>query len=229
MIAQMLITYGGGPQSYSYETDSFKNVNFESYFDFADVLLPDIPGGIGFSTENNQEVSIEDSLKNVLDFFLKLAKRNKKLDLKNRDIIFYGISYGAGIFSYVARHLKKEGFKIKAIFFDSPWIDPEATAKNFKKIMVEHKVCDEEKLKLWSKKADECSNAILAAPGKKFTCKDGKNCDDLFNSLGPYTDSSGNFVANGYDLDPNPKTNYWYLFYYLIFFFRIFYPFFLRN
>ena len=174
-------------------------------------------------------MSIEDSLKNVLDFFLKLAKTNKKLDLKNRDIIFYGISYGAGLFSYVARHLKKEGFKIKAILFDSPYIDPVATAKNFKTIMVEHEVCEGEKLELWSQKADDCSNAILEAPDKKFTCIDGKNCDDLFNSLGPYTDSSGKFVATGYDLDPNPKTNYWYLFYYLIFFFRIFYPFFLRN
>ena len=172
---------------------------------------------------------MEDSLKNVLDFFVKLAERNKELDLKNRDIIFYGISYGAGLFSYVARHLKEKEWKIKAILFDSPYIDPEAAARNFKKTMIEHKVCTKKKLELWSKKADDCSNALLAAPDKKFTCIDGKNCDDLFNSLGPYTDSSGNFVATGYDLNPNPNTNYWYLFYYLIFFFRIFYPFFLRN
>ena len=31
----------------------------------------------------------------------------------------------------------------------------------------------------------------------------------MFNSVGPFEDANGNFVASGYDLDPNVKTNVW--------------------
>jgi pimeloyl-ACP methyl ester carboxylesterase len=209
MITQLMCTLGGGPLSYSYETDSFTNVPFESYFEFADVVLADLPSGTGFSVGNDAGASMEDAMGSLLGFFLELAEVDREMDLKNREIIFYGISYGAALWAYVGKELMDRGYKVKGFLLDSPWIDPKVTVQKFERIMEEYKVCSGEKLEFWAKQSDLCLEA-MNAPAEEFTCEIGKKCDDLFNSVGPYADANGNFVANGYDLDPNVKTNVWY-------------------
>ena len=217
--AESLLITSGGPFNYNLITGGFKNaLPKDTYFDKVDVLLPDIPGGTGFSTTQNYNKPIEEILESVVKFFTNLAQEDSEIDLKNREIIMYGISYGGGILSYVARSLRNKKFNIKGLLLDSPWAAPHLAAEDFRKIMLNYNIMKDTKLKQMGKRADECANSINKQYKMlydrrdnikndfKFTTAMGQNCDDLYNNSKHFIED-GKLVANGYDLDKSSNVS----------------------
>ena len=89
VINQPLATIAGGPMIENQLTDKFTKYPGESYFSLGDVLIPEVPAGVGFSTTNNYDLKEYNNLvKNIVTFFENLSEKIPAIDLKRRDIIF---------------------------------------------------------------------------------------------------------------------------------------------
>lgn len=183
-----------------------------SYTDNVDLLLPDIPAGTGFSTidfkvamQEREKVIFE----NTVEFFLKLNEQRPEINLKKRDLIFYGISYGSTLLSWIARELYQKGFKVQGLILDSPYIAPYYQFKLWPVIMKKYNVVAKKSVfNKFAKIAAECT--ALVKSKKPWNLKNGIYCNDLYESpkMLPYLDPKTNdYVANGYDLRKDPNTN----------------------
>jgi hypothetical protein len=173
--------------------------DWHSYLEFADVLLPSIPAGTGFSQTDDYTLTIPEMLSDCYEFFAKLSTQESSILNKEREIILYGTSYGVSILSSVGLNLIQNGFKIKGIYFDSPWVDPQSAVEKFPEIMKEYGVMSGSKLEYWTGEAQKCLDAIKGDPAK-FTMADGKGCDQLYNGNRPYKNEFGLEDRNGYNL-----------------------------
>ena len=125
LASESLLIIAGGPYNMNLLTGGFKKaLPKDTYFDQADVLLPDIPGGTGFSTTQSYTRPVSEIHESIIKFFTNLAEEDSVIDLKNREIYIYGISWGGSIMPYIARRLMELGYNIKGALLDSPWAAP---------------------------------------------------------------------------------------------------------
>jgi len=145
LISQVLLTSGGGPMGVTDEYELKKAT--KSYVEFADLLIADLPIGTGFSKTNFEKhpknMTVEQFMKVSIDFFDKLNTDRPELKIKERNLIFYGISYGTGFWLYVAKALEAKGYKISGMFLDSGYVSARAGFETFVETMVEHNILGE--------------------------------------------------------------------------------------
>jgi len=56
---------------------------------------------------------------------------NEGVELKSRNIILWGISYGTPVLTLTGSILLDRGYHIKAAYFDGPFMSPYALVKEF--------------------------------------------------------------------------------------------------
>lgn len=119
LIAQVMLTSGGGPMEWDFKNNTLKKSTQKSYVEFADLLIPDLPSGTGFSQTNWKKhpkiLDIADMVEISIDFFVKLDALRPELKIKQKNLIFNGVSYGTPLLLEVAKGLSLKGFKVKAL------------------------------------------------------------------------------------------------------------------
>jgi carboxypeptidase C (cathepsin A) len=141
---QMMALISGGPFDWNYISNTYTRRDTNNLLELGDLLMPDLPTGVGYSLTDTYDLSIEQWLNTSVEFFVNLADdksaKGKIIDLKNRDIIMYGISYGAALFSSLSVRLLKLGFRIKGIFYDSPFLSATASIQAFPYLMKKYHI-----------------------------------------------------------------------------------------
>jgi carboxypeptidase C (cathepsin A) len=206
---QMMALISGGPFDWNYISNTYTRRDTNNLLELGDLLMPDLPTGVGYSLTDTYDLSIEQWLDTSVQFFVNLANdktaKGKKIDLKNRDIIMYGISYGAALFSSLSVRLLKLGFRIKGIFYDSPFFSATASVQQFPYLMKKYHIMAAPKLKKFARITSHCLD-LMKKPVANFTTKDGLYCGKLYSSYSPYISPSTHTVtATGYNLSKSPK------------------------
>jgi len=143
------LTFPGGPLQYSTDKATIISNPNPNFTDNCDLLLPDIVSGTGFSTttqmKDNLTKSAEKIFAETADFFIKLNEQKPELNLKQRNLIFYGISHGSALLTWIAKFLSGKGFKIAGIIMDSPYFSPYHTFEKWHKVVTQAKAIPKKK------------------------------------------------------------------------------------
>lgn len=210
-ISQMLLTNGGGPLEVKCFMCKLKKAK-DSYVEFADLLIADLPSGTGFSKTNFEKhpknMTVEQFMKVSIDFFDKLNADRPELKIKERNLIFYGISYGTGFWLYVAKALEAKGYKISGMFLDSGYVSARAGFETFVETMVEHNILGEgtvydpkgEKLEKYKKDCDNCAKKLLECGNtEQLSKEDGAKFVEIYEGSEIYKINGKATEANIYD------------------------------
>jgi len=210
LISQVLLTSGGGPMGVTDEYELKKATN--SYVEFADLLIADLPIGTGFSTTNFEKhpknMTVDQFMKVCIDFFEKLNVKRPELRIKERDIIFFGMSYGTAFWLYMAKALKERGYKVGGMFLDSGYVSARAGFQTFVQTMVEHKILGKgtlydptgENLIKYTKGCDYCSEQLLKYESSgQLPAGEGAKCLKFYDKADIYKIDGHPTYANNYD------------------------------
>jgi len=210
-----VLTFPGGPLQYSKDKGTLISNPKPNFTDNCDLLLPDIISGSGFSTSNinvDFTKSPEKIFAETADFFIKLNEQRPELKLKQRNLIFYGISHGTALFPWIAKFLSEKGFKIAGVIMDSPFVSPyhmfqkwSEEVKKANAIPEGNKTYDH-----YSAIAETCAG--LVKNKENWTLGLGIYCAQLWDdpTARPFINPETNdFVSNGYDLRMDPLKNRW--------------------
>jgi len=126
-------------------------------------------------------------------------------------LIFYGVSYGGGLFTWIVKKLFDKGYLIGGLILDSPFISPYHQFKLWPDIMKSYDIIEsKEKFDKFSKIAEDAAEMVKNKV--KWSVEKGTECNILNqpSENGPYFNSkSKDFVANAYDLRKDAKKNHW--------------------
>lgn len=154
VMTQYALFWGGGPYHYDPYTKKISTRTIDSILEFADLLLPDFPNGTGFSQTDYYDKSTYDFESTILEFFnilsLSSSAKAQKVNIKNREIILFGLSYGCALLAQVAVKLIDKGFLVKGLYAESPYVNQLIFTTKFPELLQRFNIQIGESLTHWT-------------------------------------------------------------------------------
>ena len=110
----------------------------------------------------------------------------------------YGMSYGCALLSQLGVKLRENGFNVKSLYLESPYMNQKSFVKKFPTLVENFKLQTGESLAKIKKHSEECLQKINDNSKTKFTAKDAQKCEDYFSKA--YLDQNGKPIVNNTDM-----------------------------